>query len=113
MVTGLPAAKFEPLATTPDFALPDAGDSDRTGGGGGGGDSTVSRPFPLTTLPARLPRRPAGAVAVMVEVPGRTPVASPVDPSDAAPDEVVQVTRLVTSSVLKSDISPVAVNCWL
>src|ERR1700680_3759211 len=79
---------------------------------------TVRTAVPLRPPPRRpprsppRPRRPVGAVAVMVETPGSRPVASPWDPrtleSEASnPEDEDQVTSLVRSTVLPLDRSPV------
>jgi hypothetical protein len=112
-VTGLPGTKLVPLAITPVRTRPDAGDKLSSGTGGVGviPEITVSNALLLRRLPVRLPRSPAGAVAVMVETPGSAPVASPCDPRVANAEDEDQVTRLVRFSVLRSDMRPVAVNC--
>ena len=114
-MTGFPGTKLVPLAIIPVRTLPDPGVNVSSGDGEVGvvPKITVSNALLLRMVPRRLPRSPAGAVAVMVETPGSTPVARPWDPRVANPEDEDQVTRLVRFSVLRSDMRPVTVNCWV
>lgn len=104
-----------PVAIIPVRTLPDPGVNVSSGDGEMGvvPEITVSTALLLRMLPTRLPRSPAGAVAVIVETPGSAPVARPWDPRVANAEDEDQVTRLVRFSVLRSDMRPVAVNCWV